>query len=106
MVFGFQDGDWGEMKYSKVYKQILNALMDFLFIDVELVVIVVIDDPTSGRICLFLNYVELVNYCYCYCCDWCPYLGPHIPTAVKAFCQPRSIAQLHSDLKHKNTIKI
>ena len=41
----------------------------FLFIDVELVVIVVIDDPTSGRICLFLNYVELVNYCYCYCCD-------------------------------------
>ena len=67
------------MKYSKVYKQILNALMDFLFIDVELVVIVVIYDPTSGRISL--------------------------PT-IKAFCQPRSIAQLHSDLKHKNTIKI
>ena len=51
----------------------------FLFIDVELVVIVVIYDPTSGRISL--------------------------PT-IKAFCQPRSIAQLHSDLKHRNTIKI
>ena len=42
MVFGFQEGDsLGEIKYSKVYKQISNAPDGFplLLIDVELLLL-------------------------------------------------------------------
>ena len=60
MVSGFQDEDWGDEITQSLQANLKR--FSFLFIDVELVVIVVIDDPTSVRICLFLIYVELVNY--------------------------------------------
>ena len=60
MVSGFQDEDWWDEIIQSLQANLKR--FSFLFIDVELVVIVVIEDPTSVRICLFLIYVELVNY--------------------------------------------